>query len=132
MSHLNHILHVHVYLQSLCCNSHPLSIFCSPLYSRNNDESGKSAEEKEATRQDRLRFSQLVAQLSSEQLGTLVQMIQKECHEAINDDDEEELEIEINTLDQNTLQQLIAYCTQCIDQKSGADKSGETPKPKKK
>jgi len=76
--------------------------------------------EKEATRQERLKFTSMVASLSSEQLGSLVQMIQKECPEAINDDDEEELEIEINNLDQSTLHALNTFCQSCIEQKGGA------------
>lgn len=91
---------------------------------KSSKEDGASSAEKEAanrevTRNDRLKFSTMVSSLTSEQLGTLVQMIQKECPESINDDDEEELEIEINNLDQATLHQLNAFCVQCIEQKSG-------------
>lgn len=75
---------------------------------------------REVTRADRLMFSSMVSQLTSEQLGSLVQMIQKECPEAINDDDEEELEIEINNLDQPTLHQLNAFCHKCVEEKGGA------------
>lgn len=82
---------------------------------------GESSEaNREVTRAERLSFSSMVSALTSEQLGSLVQMIQKECPEAINDDDEEELEIEINNLDLQTLSQLNAFCHKCVDEKSGA------------
>lgn len=81
---------------------------------------GESSEaNREVTRAERLSFSSMVSSLTSEQLGSLVQMIQKECPEAINDDDEEELEIEINNLDPQTLGQLNAFCHKCVDEKSG-------------
>ena len=91
---------------------------------RTEGGAGGGAEDKEAnreaTRADRVMFSSMVSQLTSEQLGSLVQMIQKECPDAINDDDEEELEIEINNLDQPTLHQLNAFCHKCVEEKGGA------------
>lgn len=86
-----------------------------------------SEQNRELTRAERLKFSSMVSSLSSEQLGSLVQMIQKECPEAINDDDEEELEIEINNLDQATLQQLNAFCQSCVDGKQGDVKKENGP-----
>lgn len=106
--------------------------------------SEKEALNREVTRNDRLKFSTMVSSLTSEQLGSLVQMIQKECPEAINDDDEEELEIEINNLDQATLHQLNAFCAQCQESKGGelkkeagagaaaAAAGGETPNKRQK
>lgn len=49
------------------------------------DGAGDKEQNREATRNDRLKFSTMVSHLTSEQLGSLVQMIQKECPEAIND-----------------------------------------------
>jgi hypothetical protein len=72
---------------------------------------------REVTRAERLKFASLVSGLSSEQLGQLVQLIQKECPEAINDDDEEELEIEINNLDGHTLAQLNTFCQRAVEEK---------------
>jgi hypothetical protein len=106
-------------------------------------EEGAAKElDREVTRQDRLKFSTMVSTLTSEQLGSLVQMIQKECPEAINDDDEEELEIEINNLDQSTLHQLNQFCVSCIDAKGGdvkkegaaaaSSSTGETPNKKQR
>ena len=46
---------------------------------------GDKEANREVTRADRLKFSSMVSSLTSEQLGSLVQMIQKECPEAIND-----------------------------------------------
>jgi len=72
---------------------------------------------REVTRAERLKFASLVSGLSSEQLGQLVQLIQKGCPEAINDDDEEELEIEINNLDGHTLAQLNTFCQRAVEEK---------------
>lgn len=100
--------------------------------------SEKESLNREVTRNDRLKFSTMVSSLTSEQLGSLVQMIQKECPEAINDDDEEELEIEINNLDQATLHQLNAFCASCLEAKDGkkdgqpAAATGETPNKKQR
>jgi len=63
----------------------------------------------EASRADRLKLSQLVSELSSEQLGQLVEIIQKECPEALNEEDDDEVEIEINNIDAQTLLQLVAF-----------------------
>ena len=68
---------------------------------------------KESARADRVRFSQLVNTLTPEQLGHLVEMIQAECPEALNEEDEDELEIEINNIDATTLSSLNAYAAQC-------------------
>jgi len=82
------------------------------------DERGGAGDaNREVTRAERLKFASLVSSLSSEQLGQLVQLIQKECPEAINDDDEEELEIEINNLDGHTLAQLNTFCQRAVDEK---------------
>lgn len=62
----------------------------------------------EVSRQERVKFSQMVNQLTSPQLGTMVNMIQKECPEALNEDDEDELEIEINNISGPVLLQVCS------------------------
>jgi len=69
---------------------------------------------KEVSRADRLRFSQLVNQLSPEQLGQLVELIQSLSPEALNEEEEEEIEIEINQIDSASLQQLITFANAAI------------------
>ena len=54
---------------------------------QNQRTSTKSAGSVEATRADRLRLSQCVTELTSEQLGALIEIIQKECPEALNEED---------------------------------------------
>jgi bromodomain-containing protein 3 len=76
--------------------------------------SGAAKKQREVTRYDRVRFSQMVNQLTSDQLGVMVNMIQKECPEALNEEDDDELEIEINNLDGNTLLQLIDFAENAI------------------
>lgn len=41
-------------------------------------------------------------------------MLQKDCPEALNEEDEEELEIEINNIDAVTLQNLNKFAEQCV------------------
>lgn len=86
-----------------------------------DDENGN-----ETSRADKLKFAQYVSQLTSEQLGAVVQMIQKECPDAIADDEEDELEIEIHNLDAKTLSALIEFC------KTSVEKSGNSADKKKK
>jgi hypothetical protein len=79
--------------------------------------SGKKSvtkESNEASRADRLKFSQLVNQLAPEQLGSLVEMIQKDCPEALNEEEDDEIEIEINNIDQPTLLALNNYASNCV------------------
>eukprot|EP00457_Paulinella_chromatophora_P016480 gb/GEZN01017297.1/.p1 GENE.gb/GEZN01017297.1/~~gb/GEZN01017297.1/.p1 ORF type:complete len:213 (+),score=41.69 gb/GEZN01017297.1/:38-676(+) len=77
--------------------------------------SKKGGAAKEATRGDRVKFSELVNELSGEQLAEVVEMIQKYCPDALTEVDEEELEIEINALDSNTLFELNTYAQESIN-----------------
>jgi hypothetical protein len=47
----------------------------------------------------------------------LVDMLQKECPEALIEDDEDDLEIEIGNIDPNTLLSLIAFAEGCVSNK---------------
>jgi len=66
------------------------------------------------SRADRLKLSQLVNQLSSDELGQLVDIIQRDCPGALNEEDEKEIEIEINNIDPTTLLNLINFCENCV------------------
>ncbi len=74
----------------------------------------EGGETSQATRADRLKFSQLVNQLSPEQLGTVIEMLKKDCPGSLNEEDDDEIEIEINLIDGNSLNQLIAFANNCI------------------
>jgi len=77
----------------------------------------KRSEGKDAptvSRAERLKMSQLVNQLSSDELGQLVDMIQRDCPGALNEEDDKEIEIEINNIDPTTLLSLIAFCETCV------------------
>lgn len=102
------------------------------------------SESREVTRQDRVKFSQLVQQLTSDQLGQLVSLLQKSCPDALNEvslvlhrlsrdtqlydlaahfqEDGDELEIEINNIDGTTLLQCNAYANDCIVNNGNAKK----------
>jgi hypothetical protein len=66
------------------------------------------------TRGDRVVFSKLVDKLSSEELGQLVDMVQRDCPTALNEEDEKEIEIEINAIDSATLMNLIEFAQNCV------------------
>jgi hypothetical protein len=70
---------------------------------------------REVTRQDRVKFSQLINQLSPDQLGQVVGMLQRQCPEALNEENDDELEIEINNIDGATLLALNDFATECIN-----------------
>ena len=89
-----------------------------------SSSSHSSSTQPEASRADRLKLCQLVNQLTPEQLGSLVEMIQGQCPEALNEEEEEEIEIEVNNIDGNTLQTLIAFAQGCVN-------PGESNKKKK-
>lgn len=74
-----------------------------------------SAVQRDVTRQDRVAFSQLVNQLTAQQLGVMVNMIQKDCPEALNEEDDDELEIEVNNLDGNTLLLLLEFANNSVN-----------------
>jgi len=74
----------------------------------------------EVTREDRVKFSVMVAQLSGDELGQLVDIIQKESPDALNEEDEKEIEIEINNIDAATLLMLNEFAVKCIEKKAAA------------
>ena len=94
-------------------SSSPSSSSKSNSSSSKPSSSGASAPE--ASRADRLKLCQLVNQLSPEQLGVVVEMVQRECPEALNEEEEEEIEIEVNNIDGATMSGLIAFAQQCLN-----------------
>ena len=77
--------------------------------------SASSSPPVETTRADRLKLCQLVNQLTPEQLGSLVETVQQHCPEALNEEEEEEIEIEVNNIDAHTLQLLINFANSCVN-----------------
>eukprot|EP00462_Mataza_sp_D1_P022360 CAMPEP_0175141842 /NCGR_PEP_ID=MMETSP0087-20121206/12379_1 /TAXON_ID=136419 /ORGANISM="Unknown Unknown, Strain D1" /LENGTH=206 /DNA_ID=CAMNT_0016425401 /DNA_START=58 /DNA_END=678 /DNA_ORIENTATION=- len=75
--------------------------------------------DKEATKQDRIKFSQLVNQLNSDELEKLVLKIRQECPQALTQEIDLEIEIEINNIDPTTLSDLNTFCNTCIEKKKG-------------
>jgi len=72
--------------------------------------------EQQVTRADQTRFASLASSLTSEELGKVVDMLQKECPEAITeDDDADDVEIEIGAIDGRTLLNLIAFAEECVN-----------------
>jgi hypothetical protein len=76
------------------------------------DDKSKGRESKQA---DRLKFIELVKALTSDQLGQVVETIEKKCPQAMHEDSEDDLEIEIHLIDAETLQELIEYATPLVN-----------------
>merc|ERR1712154_740475 len=69
----------------------------------------------ESTQEDRMKFTKLIKQITSDQLGQVVEIIDKKSPQALNDSEgEEDLEIEVYYIDNGTLLELIAFCEKCI------------------
>ena len=86
-----------------------------PSSKKASSSAASSSSQPEASRADRLKLCQLVNQLTPEQLGSLVEMIQGQCPEALNEEEEEEIEIEVNNIDGPTLQTLIQFANSCVN-----------------
>ncbi|CEP01565.1 Bromo domain-containing protein [Plasmodiophora brassicae] len=85
-----------------------------PPPSKKKKPSTPAAGVKPVTQQDKVKFSQLVNQLTPQQIGRVVDMISKACPEALNEEDEEDLEIEVDKIDRDTLHNLNVYCESCV------------------
>lgn len=71
----------------------------------------------------RFRFTELIKKLNSDQIGTIVDMIEKNCPKALHEEDyEEDLEIEVSEIDFKTLKECNSYAKDCLDQKSSKRK----------
>lgn len=75
-------------------------------------------------------FLEILKKLNPDQLGHVVDMIQKQCGRAISQNEgTEHIQIEVNDLDVKTLRMLLQYCENCHDQVS-KKKKRKTCKPK--
>jgi len=80
--------------------------------------------------QEKHAFLEKLKQLNPDQLGTVVEMIQKQCHRAINETERSEhIQIEVDSLDVKTLRSLLQYCESCHEQ-AMKKKKRKTNKPK--
>jgi Bromodomain/Bromodomain extra-terminal - transcription regulation len=77
---------------------------------------------REVSRNDRVKFCSMMNQLSSDQLGYIVSVIQKKSAGALNEDDDDELEIDVNLIASETLIELIQYASGCISSSSASKK----------
>jgi len=66
---------------------------------------------RKSSREDQLRFTELIKGLDSKQLGYIVETVEKKCPNAIHEDMQDEVEIEVYLIDATTLQELINYAT---------------------
>jgi len=63
----------------------------------------------------RFKFTELIKKLNSDQIGTIVDLIEKGCPKALHEEDyEEDLEIEVSEIDFKTLQNCNQYAEECV------------------
>lgn len=63
----------------------------------------------------RFRFTELIKKLNSDQIGTIVDLVEKSCPNALHEEDyEEDLEIEVSEIDVKTLEQCNQYALDCV------------------
>lgn len=74
----------------------------------------KSERLPQITRDDRLKFANLVNQLSSADLGELLDLLKENCPDALNDEDEQHIMIEINNIDTQSLINMMQFCNRCL------------------
>jgi len=69
------------------------------------------------TMEQRCAFVALLKQVDSDVVGAIVEMLDKQCPQALTeqDDNEEVLAIEVYYIDEPTLSQCIAYCQRAIE-----------------
>lgn len=68
------------------------------------------------TDEARFRFTELIKKLNSDQIGTIVDLIEKGCPKALHEEDyEEDLEIEVSEIDLKTLQHCNQYAEECVN-----------------
>ena len=78
----------------------------------------------ESTQEDRMKFTKLIKQITSDQLGQVVEIIDKKSPQALNDSEgEEDLEIEVYYIDNDTLLELILFCEKCIKKTNKSKKN---------
>lgn len=74
------------------------------------------------TRYDQTRFANLASALTCDELGFLVDLIAKECPDALVDEDDNDIEIEIGNIDGSALYAFINYAESCIQRRKQAKK----------
>jgi len=70
----------------------------------------KKMSEKEVTKQERIKLSQLVNQLDATGLEKLVAKIQRDCPHVLATEGEDNYEISINSIDSQSLSSLNSFC----------------------
>lgn len=74
--------------------------------------------------QARFRFTELIKKLTSDQIGTLVDIIERNCPKALHEEDyEEDLEIEVSEIDLKTLTECNNYSNECLANKRNRKKT---------
>lgn len=72
---------------------------------------------KDASRNDRIRFTELVQRLTAEELGQLISRLKQEYPDALNEEDPHDVVIEVLDIPGELLLQLNASALKCIESK---------------
>lgn len=75
----------------------------------------KRDNEPQVSRMDQARFANLASALNSEDLGILIDVLQKECPDALNEDDEDEITIDTQAIDGTIMMNLIEFAESCLN-----------------
>ncbi|MES1921007.1 hypothetical protein MHBO_002612 [Bonamia ostreae] len=77
----------------------------------------KSATKKrESTQKEREIFTTLVKQLTAEQLGLVVEMIELKCPQALSEGGQDDLEIEVYDIDGESMEKLNDLVKKCVEE----------------
>jgi hypothetical protein len=74
------------------------------------------------TRYDQTRFANLASALTCDELGMLVDMIQKDCPQALIDEDDNDIEIEVGNIDGASLYAYINFAESAIQRRKQVKK----------
>eukprot|EP00742_Colponemidia_sp_Colp-10_P002321 GILJ01002477.1.p1 GENE.GILJ01002477.1~~GILJ01002477.1.p1 ORF type:complete len:236 (-),score=46.49 GILJ01002477.1:148-855(-) len=69
------------------------------------------------------KFSQRVKKLTSEMLGRLVRLLQKECERAVTESGQDELEINVDAVDVETFRKMDKFVRACLSKQKKAKKA---------
>ena len=78
---------------------------------------------------EKTRFSHAIYRMTQEELGVLVEKLQRLCPAAIEEESKDELEINIDKIDVRTFRELDRYANECLAGKRARPPKGTTANP---
>lgn len=71
---------------------------------------------RESTQAEREAFTALVKQLTAEQLGAVVELVEQHCPQALNDGGQDDLEVEVYDIDGETMEKLNTLAKRFVEE----------------